>query len=130
MVCVRGALALVHPLVQVYTIPKTGQLSYGGHVGNFHEKVSEFLSSLPTLPCNMPYVKVRPRNFAGKPSQKAPYTVNVQKLRSAFEWLQKSEVGGENTSEAEVPYRESKPSAHAHATHDTTDQSGAISSGG
>ena len=42
----------------------------------------------------------------------------------------KSEVGGENRSEAEVPYRESKPSAHAHATHDTTDQSGAISSGG
>ena len=42
----------------------------------------------------------------------------------------KSEVGGENRGEAEVPYRESKPSAHAHATHDTTDQSGAISSGG
>ena len=41
-----------------------------------------------------------------------------------------SEVGGENRSEAEVPHRESKPSAHAHATHDTTDQSGAISSGG
>ena len=60
MVCVRGALALVHPLVQVYTIPKTGQLSYVGHVCNFHQKVSEFLSSLPTLPCNMPYVKVRP----------------------------------------------------------------------
>ena len=44
--------------------------------------------------------------------------------------ISKSEVGGENRSEAEVPNRESKPSAHAHATHDTTDQSGAISSGG
>ena len=41
-----------------------------------------------------------------------------------------SEVGGVNRSGADAPHRESKPSAHAHATHDTTDQSGAISSGG
>ena len=32
----------------------------------------------------MPYVKVRPRNFAGNPSQKAPFKVNVQKLRNAY----------------------------------------------
>ena len=83
------SLALVHPLVQVYTIPKTGQLSYVGHVCNFHQKVTEFLSKLPTLPANMPFVKVRPRNFAGKPCRKAPFTVNVIKLRHAFEWLRK-----------------------------------------
>ena len=86
---VMWLLALVHPLVQVYTIPKTGQLSYVGHVCNFHQKVTEFLSKLPTLPANMPFVKVRPRNFAGKPCRKAPFTVNVQKLRDAFEWLRK-----------------------------------------
>ena len=80
-------LALVHPLVQVYTIPKTGQLSYVGHVCNFHQKVTEFLSKLPTLPANMPFVKVRPRNFAGKPCRRAPFTVNVDKLRHAFDWL-------------------------------------------
>ena len=28
-------LALVHPLVQVYTIPRTGQLAYVGHICNF-----------------------------------------------------------------------------------------------
>lgn len=82
-------LALVHPLVQVYTIPKTGQLAYVGHVCNFHQKVSEFLSKLPTLPANMPFVKVRPRSFAGKPCRKAPFTVNVTKLKRAFEWLVK-----------------------------------------
>ena len=31
-------LALVHPLVQVYTIPRTGQLAYVGHVCNFRQK--------------------------------------------------------------------------------------------
>ena len=82
-------LALVHPLVQVYTIPKSGQLAYVGHVCNFHQKVSEFLSKLPTLPADMPFVKVRPRNFAGKPCRKAPFTVNVTKLRRAFQWLQR-----------------------------------------
>ena len=87
--CVMWSLALVHPLVQVYTIPKTGQLSHVGHVCNFHQKVTESLSKLPTLPANMPFVKVRPRNFAGKPCRKAPFTVNVIKLRHAFEWLRK-----------------------------------------
>ena len=28
-------LALVYPLVQVYTIPTTGELAYVGHVCNF-----------------------------------------------------------------------------------------------
>ena len=77
ILCVMWSLTLVHPLVQVYTIPKTGQLSYVGHVGNFHQKVTEFLSKLPTLPANMPFVKVRPRNSAGKPCRTAPFTVNV-----------------------------------------------------
>ena len=56
-------LALVHPLVQVYTIPRTGQLAYVGHICNFRQKVSKFLSSLPTLPEEMPFVQVRPRKF-------------------------------------------------------------------
>ena len=54
-------LALVHPLVQVYTIPSTGELAYVGHVCNFRQHVSHFLSSLPTLPQDMPFVLVRPR---------------------------------------------------------------------
>jgi hypothetical protein len=58
-----------------------------GHVCNFRQKVTQFLSRLPTLPGNMPFVKVRPRSYGGKPSRKAPFTVNVQKLRHAFEWL-------------------------------------------
>ena len=50
-------LALVHPLVQVYTIPRTGQLAYVGHICNFRQKVSEFLSRLPTLPDEIPLCK-------------------------------------------------------------------------
>ena len=80
-------LALVHPLCQVYTIPRTGQLAYVGHVCNFRQKVTKFLSSLPTLPGNMPFVKVRPRSFGGRPGLKAPFTVDVAKLYRAFLWL-------------------------------------------
>ena len=36
-------LALVHPLVQVYTIPRTGQLAYMGHIHNLRQKVTKFL---------------------------------------------------------------------------------------
>ena len=54
-------MALVDPLVQVYTIPRTGQLANVWHICNFRQKVSKFLSSLPTLPGDMPFVQVRPR---------------------------------------------------------------------
>ena len=30
-------LALVHPLVQVYNLPRTGQLAYVGHICNFRQ---------------------------------------------------------------------------------------------
>ena len=77
----------MHPLVQVYTIPRTSQLAYVGHICNFRQNVTEFLSRLPTLPANMPFVKVRPRSFAGKVSSKAPFKVDVHKLFAAFRWL-------------------------------------------
>ena len=35
----------------------------------------------------MPFVKVGPRSFGGMPSRKAPFSVNVEKLRCAFIWL-------------------------------------------
>ncbi len=80
-------LALVHPLVQVYTIPKTGQLAYVGHVCNFRQKVTSFLSSLPTLPSDMPFVMVRPRIFKNQRSPKAPFKIDIDKVRKAFQWL-------------------------------------------
>ena len=49
------SLVRVHPLVQVYTIPRTGQLACVGHICNFRQKVSKFLSSLPTVPDEMPF---------------------------------------------------------------------------
>ena len=55
-------LALVHPLVQVYTIPRTGQLAYVGHICNFRQNVTKFLTSLPVMPADMPVVNVRPRH--------------------------------------------------------------------
>ena len=83
----NAVLALVHPLVQVYTIPRTGQLAYVGHVCNFRQKLSKFLASLPLPKDEFPFVMVRPRKFHNRPSGKAPFKVNVQKLRSAFAWL-------------------------------------------
>ena len=80
-------LALVHPLVQVYTIPRTGQLAYVGHICNFRQKVSKFLSSLPTMPDEMPFVQVRPRKYKNHVPPKALFKVDVQKLRLAFAWL-------------------------------------------
>ena len=83
------AIALVHPLVQVYTIPRTGQLAYVGHVCNFRQKVAKFLTSLPILKHEFPFVMVRPRSDRNRPSGKAPFKVNVQKLHHAFLWLKK-----------------------------------------
>ena len=34
-------LSLVHPFVQVYTIPTTGELAFAGHVCNFRQRVHE-----------------------------------------------------------------------------------------
>jgi hypothetical protein len=58
-------LSLVHPLVQVYTVPSTGELAYVGCICNFRQHVSKFLPYLPTLPENMPFVLVRPRCAKG-----------------------------------------------------------------
>ena len=80
-------IALVHPLVQVYTIPRTGQLAYVGHICNFRQKVAKFLKSLPIPKKDFPFVMVRPRSLRNRPSGKAPFKVDVHKLRDAFHWL-------------------------------------------
>ena len=80
-------LALVHPLVQVYTVPTTGQLAYAGHICNFRQKVGKFISRLPTVPQDMPFVQIRPRSLGNRPSFRAPFKVKVHKLRHAFLWL-------------------------------------------
>ena len=73
-------LALVHPLVQVYTIPRTGQLAYVGHICNFRQKVTEFLSCLPLMPSYMPFVMVRPHKYKSHGPGKAFFKVGVCKL--------------------------------------------------
>ena len=80
-------LALVHPLVQVYTIPRTGQLAYVGHVCNFRQKTAAFMSSLPTVPGDMPFVMVRPRNFKNQKKHGSPFKIDVDKVRRAYVWL-------------------------------------------
>ena len=84
-------MALVHPLVQVYSVPSTGELAYVGHVCNFRQRVAKFLSSLPTLPVDMPFVLVRPRRSTGKKmrGRGAPHAVHLQRLRKAFALLQR-----------------------------------------
>ena len=80
-------LGLVHPLVQVYTIPRTGQLAYVGHICNFRQKVTKFLTSLPVMPADMPVVHVRPRKYKGKAAGRALFKVDVRTLKAAFLWL-------------------------------------------
>ena len=106
-------LALVHPLVQVYTIPRTGQLAYVGHICNFRQKVSKFLKSLPVMPADMPVVHVRPRALGsagakGKSAGRALFKVDISKLKAAFLWLKAN-----NPYYAEVEWRDDAAEAWA-----------------
>ena len=83
-------ISLVHPLVQVYTLPRAGQLAYVGHVCNFRQQVTRFFTSLPILPQDMPFVMVRPRTVRNRESNEMPFKVNVQKLRAAYLWLKEN----------------------------------------
>ena len=87
-------LARVHPLVQVYSIPRTGELAYVGHVCNFRQNVRRFIKDLPVRPAEMPVVLIQPRKPPGAADQRprAPFPVNVQKLRAAFAWLREFNV--------------------------------------
>ena len=82
-------LSLVHPLVQVYTIPRTGELAYVGHICNFRQDVTGFMTKLPARPRETPFVMVRPRRSKGAQDgrARAPFRVSVVALREAFEWL-------------------------------------------
>ena len=82
-------ISLVPPLVQVYTIPKRGELAYVGHVCNFRQEASSFLSSLPVRPADMPFILVRPRAPSGAADRKPrmPFRVDVVKFRAAYDWL-------------------------------------------
>ena len=104
-------LSLVHPLVQVYTLPRIGQLAYVGHVCNFRQNVARFFTSLPVLPQDMPFVMVRPRTLRNRVSKKMPFKVNVDKFRAAFLWLHKN-----NPLYAHTKWDES--SAHAWSDED------------
>ena len=54
-------LSLIHPLVQVYSIPRTGELAYVGHICNFRQDVKQFMKSLPVRPADVPFVLIKPR---------------------------------------------------------------------
>ena len=84
--------ALVHPLVQVYPIPRTGQLAYVGHVCTPRQKVTKCLKSLPVMPADMPVVHVRPRQFKGKPAGRALFKAEVRKRKAAFLWLKSNNL--------------------------------------
>ena len=83
-------ISLVHPLVQVYTIPRTGELAYVGHVCNFRQDVKKFMDKLPVMPKDMPTVFVRPRASAGNLDRikRKSFAVNMDRLRAAYAWLQ------------------------------------------
>ena len=99
-------LALVHPLVQVYTIPRTGQLAYVGHNCNFRHNATKFLTRLPVMPADMPVVHVRPRHYKGKQPGRALFKVDVTKLKAAFLWLKAN-----NPYYADVEWRDAAAEA-------------------
>ena len=83
-------IALVRPLVQVYTIPRTSQLAYVGLICNFRQKVAKFLKLLPIPKKDTFFVMVRPRSFRNRPFGKAPFKKDVNKLRDLFHWLKQN----------------------------------------
>ena len=88
-------ISLVHPLVQVYSIPKTGELAYVGHTCNFKQDVKHFMTRLPLRPAEMPVVMVKPRPAAGKVADsrpRNPFKVDTVLLRAAFEWLKRHNI--------------------------------------
>ena len=118
-------LSLVHPLVQVYTIPSTGELAYVGHVCNFRQHVTEFLSTLPVRPEKVPIVIVRPRRKAGSVAAGAgdpawkprkAHQVRMACLRRAFGWLKEN-----NALYAEVEWDEGAQ-AHYYYNSETEEQ--------
>ena len=52
--------------------------------------LSKFLKSLPIPKQDFPFVVVRPRSLRNRPSAKAPFKVDVHKLRMAFYWLKQN----------------------------------------
>jgi hypothetical protein len=89
-------LVLGHPLVQVYTIPETGQLAYVGRICNFRQKVSSFISSLPTFPHDMPFVTVRPRILKNRRNSASPCSAFLSLKRfnpyhHNIEWIDSAE---------------------------------------
>ena len=73
----------------MYTQPRTGQLAYVGHICNFRQRVTTCLATLPLMPADMPFVMVRPRTCRGRAAGRARFKVSVQKLRVAYQWLNK-----------------------------------------
>ena len=82
-------MSLVHPLVQVYTIPTTGEYAYVGHVCNFRQDVHKFMKTLPVSPEDAPFVLVKPRTSSAAKDQKPrkPVKVDIRKLKEAYDWL-------------------------------------------
>ena len=118
-------LALVHPLVQVFSIPRTGELAYVGHVCNFRQDVRRFMDKLPVTPQDMPFVMVRPRVAAGVDDRRPrrAFQVDISKLRRAYDWLKEhnphyynipwdEEAAGQWTDEPELPVREEDIEQH------------------
>ena len=68
----RGEMvfARVHPLVQVYALPRTGQLAHVGRIRNFRQRVTIFLASLPFMPSAMLFGMVRLRRYRGRTAGK------------------------------------------------------------
>ena len=91
-------ISLVHPFIQVYTIPSTGELAFTSHVCNFRQRVHHWITELPIRPSQMPFVLVRPRVTRAAPDarKRPPFPVRMDKIRTAYEWLKKNNPHYEN----------------------------------
>ena len=73
----------VLPMMCVYRLP-LGQLSYGGHIINFPQDVSTFVTSLPRNPNNIDIVVVRKE---GTNSTHKDFRVRRSRVFNALQWL-------------------------------------------
>lgn len=76
-------IAQVHPVMSVYRL-KYGQMSYKGHVINFHQDVFQFATELPhSIDTISRFVLIRKEGGAGY----TDFYVNRERVRKALFWL-------------------------------------------
>ena len=79
------------PIMQVYTKPRGGQLSYKGHVITLPNDVQAISDVLPRCPKDIPIIVFQFSSEAGKSKE---FRVRKEKIRNALVWLTGTDENG------------------------------------